>query len=101
MEIFGDYFAFLIDYNRTIDKDCVYLSLNSCKCVIVCFKNIFYLAVDFHKMATLLDSFPESTSARLFPRAKTSEISFVLLDRSWQYILVIDKLVTGFYFYMC
>ena len=72
MEIFWDYFAFLIDYNRTIDKDCVYLSLNSCKCVIACFGNIFYLAVDFHKMATLLDSFPESTSARLFPRAKTN-----------------------------
>ncbi len=75
MKIFGDYSGFLIDYNRTIDEDCVYLSLNSC------FENIFYLAVDFHKMATLLDSFPESTSARLFPRAKTSEISFVHLDR--------------------
>lgn len=73
MNIFGDYSGFLIDYNRTIDEDCVYLSLNSC------FENIFYLAVDFHKMATLLDSFPESTSARLFP--KTTEFSFVHLHR--------------------
>jgi hypothetical protein len=45
MKIFGDYSAFLIDYNRTIDEDCVYLSLNSCNRVRVLKTYFIWLSI--------------------------------------------------------